>query len=36
MPIMQEILDLTKATDSIANVEDASKWGIDLKKITGI
>ncbi len=36
MPIMQETLDLTKSTDSIANVEAADKWGFNLKQITGI
>lgn len=34
-PIMPEILDLTKNTDAIANVEVAEKWGFDLKQILG-
>jgi putative nucleotidyltransferase with HDIG domain len=35
-PIMPQIIDLTKSTDSIANIESAEKWGFDLKQITGI
>ena len=35
-PIMPETVDLTKSPDSIANVENAEKWGFDLKQITGI
>lgn len=35
-PIMPELINLTKSTDSIANVEMAEKWGFDLKQITGI
>lgn len=35
-PIMPETIDLSKSTDSIANVEIAEKWGFDLKKYTGI
>lgn len=35
-PIMPETIDLSKATDAIANVEVAEKWGFDLKQITGI
>jgi putative nucleotidyltransferase with HDIG domain len=35
-PIMPETIDLAKATDSIANVEIAEKWGFDLKQLTGI
>lgn len=34
--IMPEIIDLTKATDSIAHVEVAEKWGFDLKYIAAI
>lgn len=35
-PIMPELIDLTKSTDSITNVEAADKWGFDLKQISGI
>ncbi len=35
-PIVPETIDLTKSPDSIANVEAASKWGFDLKQVTGI
>jgi putative nucleotidyltransferase with HDIG domain len=35
-PVMPETVDLSTATDSIANVEAAEKWGFDLKQITGI
>lgn len=35
-PIMPEVIDLTKSTDAIANVEIVEKWGFDMKQITGI
>ena len=35
-PIIPETVDLTKSPDSIANVENAEKWGFDLKQITGV
>lgn len=31
-----EILDLSKATDSIENIEDPLKWHLDINKIQGI
>jgi len=31
-----EILDLSKGTDSIENIEDPLKWGFDINKIQGI
>ena len=31
-----EILDLSKGTDSIENIEDPVKWGFDINKILGI
>ncbi|TAJ77748.1 MAG: HD-GYP domain-containing protein [Gallionellaceae bacterium] len=34
-PTMPEIIDLTKSTDSIANIEVAEKWGLDMKQLTG-
>lgn len=34
-PIMPEMIDLSKSADSIANVEQAEKWGFDLKQLTG-
>lgn len=34
-PIMPEMLNLAKATDAIANVEQAEKWGFDLRQLTG-
>ena len=35
-PLLPEIIDLSKSTDTIANAEDPQKWGFDLKKLTGI
>lgn len=32
-PIVPELIDLAKGTDSIANVEVAEKWGFDLKQL---
>lgn len=34
-PIMPELIDLAKSSDSIANVEAAEKWGFDLKQLGG-
>ena len=34
--INPEIIDLSKTSDSILNLEDPQKWGFDLKKLTGI
>lgn len=34
-PFKPEIIDLSKATDTIANVEIVEKWGFDLKQLTG-
>lgn len=34
-PFKPEIIDLSKATDAIANVEIVEKWGFDLKQLTG-
>ncbi len=34
--IPAEILDLSKGTDSIENIEDPIKWGFDINKIQGI
>jgi hypothetical protein len=32
---MPEMLDLSKSPDAIATVEQAEKWGFDLKQVTG-
>ena len=34
--ILQEIVDLSKSTDSIASMENPLQWGFDLGKIMGI
>jgi len=34
-PIMPEVIDLSKSTDSIASVEQADKWEFDLQQIIG-
>ena len=34
--ILQEIIDLSKSTDSIANLENPLQWGFDLDKIIGV
>jgi HD-GYP domain-containing protein (c-di-GMP phosphodiesterase class II) len=35
-PIPPEIIDLSQAIDTIINAEDHTKWGFDLKKLTGV
>jgi putative nucleotidyltransferase with HDIG domain len=35
-PIMPEMIDLSLSQESIVNAEDPTKWGFDLKQITGI
>jgi putative nucleotidyltransferase with HDIG domain len=35
-PLLPEILDLSKSSDSIGNAEDPQKWGFDMAKLTGI
>jgi HD-GYP domain-containing protein (c-di-GMP phosphodiesterase class II) len=35
-PTFAELIDLSKAQDSIASVENPRKWGLNLKVITGI
>lgn len=34
--ILQEIIDLSKSTDSIANLENPLQWGFDLGEIMGV
>lgn len=34
-PIMPEMINLTKSSDAIANVEMPEKWGFDMKQLTG-
>jgi putative nucleotidyltransferase with HDIG domain len=34
-PIMMEIVDLSRSQDAIEGLEDAAKWGFDLKKVMG-
>lgn len=36
MHILQEIVDLSKSTDSIASIENPLQWGFDLNEIMGI
>ncbi len=36
MHILQEIVDLSKSTDSIASIENPLQWGFDLGEIIGI
>ena len=35
-PITQELVDLSKSPDGIANLEDPRKWGFDKNKLTGL
>ncbi|MEI7842989.1 MAG: HD-GYP domain-containing protein [Gallionellaceae bacterium] len=35
-PFMPETIDLSKSSESIANVEMAEKWNFDLKQFTGL
>ncbi|TCV88989.1 HD-GYP domain-containing protein [Sulfurirhabdus autotrophica] len=35
-PIAMEILDMSRSQDAIECVEDPAKWGLDLKRVTGI
>ncbi|MDA8329241.1 MAG: HD-GYP domain-containing protein [Betaproteobacteria bacterium] len=34
--IKMELVDLSHAQDTIENIEHADKWGLDVKKITGV
>ena len=34
-PIMPEMINLSRSQESIANAEDPSQWGFDMKQITG-
>ena len=34
--ILQEIIDLSKSTDSVANLENPLQWGFDLSKIMSV
>lgn len=35
LPIMPEVLDLSRSQEKILNVEDPAKWGFDLKQLAG-
>lgn len=34
--IVMELVDMSRTQDVIESVEDAAKWGLDIKKVTGV
>ena len=36
VPIMPEMLDLSRSQEAIVSAEDPAQWGFELKKIAGI